>query len=106
MEKLKALWDKFGVLVVIGLCGLIPQEYIHNPDLAVTIKVSSIISLFLIVTALALDDRQGKGLFPSYDEDALIARAYESPMAAAFVIFAKNMLLAIILVLAVLFVRP
>jgi hypothetical protein len=106
MESLKQIWRKFGLLIVLGCGGLIPAQYLLTPDLAVIMKVSSIISLFLIITSLALDDRQGKGLFPSYDEDQLIMNANSSPIASALVIFTKNMLMAIILILAVLFVRP
>lgn len=105
-KKLKAMWDKFGVLALVGASGLIPSEYLFNPDLAIALKVSGMISLFLAITAIALDDRQGKGLFPSYDEDALIANAATSPIASALVILSKTILLAVILVLAVMFVRP
>lgn len=106
METLKLIWNKFGLLIVLALCGLIPPEYIYNPDVAVFLKVSSIVSLFMIIIAVALDDRQGKGLFPSYDEDTLIGKAQEHPVGSALVIFSKNLLMAVILILAVLFVRP
>jgi len=106
MEKLKLFWNKYGMLFLFIIGGIFGPNYIDNPDIAVILKVAGIMSAFLVVTSVVLDDRAGKGLFPSYDEDALIQKALETPMSAACVILIKNVFLLVLFLISLGIVKP
>jgi hypothetical protein len=107
---MKTLLKRFGLLSLFAVTGLTIPNYFEIPcaDVAVLLKVVGMLSVFLIIIGMALDDRKGKGLFPSYDEGELMSLIYDtkSPIAASIVIGIKNFVLALIFVLAVLFVKP
>lgn len=98
------LHEKYGILAVLAVIGLFVVGDIAS--LMIALKVLGIVSLFVIVCSAVLDDRKGKGLFPHYDEQELMEKAQQSALASAIVVGIKNGLMVIILILAVMFVRP
>ena len=104
MEKSYPFVHQYWIGILVSIVGLGITGDVA--DGIIVTKIIGIISAFLVVTSFVLNDKEGKGIFPAYDETTLIAICKQDPLATALVVVVKNLFLVALIVLAVMFLRP
>ena len=100
IKFLKQYW----ATLVFGIIGMIATFDIAN--IIVLLQGVGIVSLILLFVSLILDDAEGRGLFPHYNEAQLIENCQSDPIASAIIVAVKNLVVITAIVLAYLFIKP
>ena len=103
-ETIKAALKQYWASFAFGITGL--ALTFDSANFVVIMQGIGVVSLILFFMSLVLDDKDGKGLFPSYCEGDLINVCKTNPIASAIVVATKNILIIVITILAYLFIKP